>query len=798
MTNPFPQFPATDHAGIAIIGEFPYADWAMRLMEKCLGTAGILKPFCYVDTVLRANPPKGRFQLEDKEIVAECALRLRTDLQCQSPKVVIACGAATLKTLCPGYPADIAKMRGLPIAHPDNYTIIPTLFTPFLRGAEMAQVPLLIHDLKKAKRFSLGQIRRPQRKVTIIYGEESPELIAELLAALGPVVVFDIETTRRQELLCIGFADSPNSSLVIWLDKSTLSPQALENNFKLAKMLMAGNHVKVGQNIYRFDLPLLRRYGFELNNVDTDTMVMWHDCFPLFRKSLANLASYYTDEPYWKELLGSFAGEDDDKMVWDGTMSRPLAEMNGRDCMITMECYQGLTETGKSLSVEAITKHDMKCASIARDMTENGLPVDKVRIKDEAERRKVEIEEATTRLNATAIAAGWVPPAAKKATKKNPNPVAGVFNCKSTKAVRAFITDVLKLTLPHNKHGKVTSDAMALLEMSRVKKQPLLRDIVLLSKKRTRAAFFKLKLAKGRFHAGINVTATKSGRWGGESSLTGGKSLMNFPKEARHIFRNDPGFHCLQIDKKQAEACITASKAFVETGDDSYRHLIATVDKTHLFLGRKLCEQKIFSIDPAEFSDKNEIEYLISKRGVHGFSYGLGPLAFCRKLAKDTDGNIVIPVAIGKAVQSIWFGVVPAIPKWQHATMAWVRNNPELVNPFGRKIWLYAVKGAQGEGGENLPLAWYPQSTCTDDLTHGVVRLHEAKLPFSYHMYTYDGLWMMVDKQSWCPELCQKLHETMEQPFTVESYDKERRVELTIGIEVKIGDDFGKGLEKVK
>jgi len=89
----------------------------------------------------------------------------------------------------------------------------------------------------------------------------------------------------------------------------------------------------------QFDVTVLERHGFRVNNWTEDTMILWHIVEPLLagkkkekgdqtQKSLRFLASLLLDEPWWKSY--DFATEEDQ------------LRLCARDARVTWACWDQL------------------------------------------------------------------------------------------------------------------------------------------------------------------------------------------------------------------------------------------------------------------------------------------------------------------------------------------------------------------------------------------------------------------------------------------------------------------------
>lgn len=131
--------------------------------------------------------------------------------------------------------------------------------------------------------------------------------------------------TLRASLKTVGFG-SPTRGI---------SFLASDGSLHMRRTLTDPHIAKVWHNGIWFDGPVLRRHGYEVNNV-SDTREKRYVLAPESKLSLGYLASLMTDFPPWKEVSGE--GEDDSgkgHAKWESRDLDALREYNAYDCIVT-------------------------------------------------------------------------------------------------------------------------------------------------------------------------------------------------------------------------------------------------------------------------------------------------------------------------------------------------------------------------------------------------------------------------------------------------------------------------------
>ena len=173
--------------------------------------------------------------------------------------------------------------------------------------------PTVGADLLKARLESeYPEVRRPSREVWIKPTVEDLYEFERLYMQDVKVLAYDIETDPwdTKLLRCVGIAPDPYHAIVLpFFDKEhpgwSYWP-TLEDELKawlwLKGWLERTDVAKLAHNCM-YDIQWLARDGIKVKGKLLDTMLMHHALQPELPKALGGLASIYTNEGAWKNLV---------------------------------------------------------------------------------------------------------------------------------------------------------------------------------------------------------------------------------------------------------------------------------------------------------------------------------------------------------------------------------------------------------------------------------------------------------------------------------------------------------------
>lgn len=370
-------------------------------------------------------------------------------------------------------------------------------------------------------------------------------------------------------------------------------------------------------------------------------------------------------------------------------------------------------------------------------------------------------------------------------------------NAASPKQLMGWLYDELKLPVqfvidPQTKEKRKTSNDEAVEKLANKygDKYPALRLLRWLrraSKMKNTYADVELD-ADGRIHT-IYQEVTETGRFSSKKTEDDeGLNLQNLPPWFRGVFVPDPGKVLVEGDESQAEARIVAYLAgeedMIAVFNDPTRNI------------HKLNASKIFHMKENEVvKDSRPTQpYGKAKRVTHGFDYLLGS----RHAAKIAGAS----VKEMEELRIAYFKAYSNLTKWHDFIRNISLTSKILITPFGRRRLFLGRPPKRNESGQLFPdedlvrkmVAWVPQSTCTEYLKRGMLRML-PRLPegAEFLMDNHDGFLL----QCWPKDLefCGALaKECVSVPLAITDIFGVTRT-LTIPLELSRGYRWGKGMK---
>ena len=304
-----------------------------NILSECLHSAGLISADVYQTVVIKEPSPssgnsvapywnlKGGFNERGKPFVDDLIEELNG---LENVDVVIPLGDVALSALT-GY-SSITKYRGYIVDAPrlDAPKIcIPTIHPGKIIRGKYIWKYYMMHDFRKAKDVIKNPDRvNPIRNFFIYSGDKHAGLVKnfgninieyvdsdttdKLLDAMfhdRNTIAIDIEC-KNFEVECISFAPSPEEVLIIDTYTKDISiDKELDCWQWIAEIMESPQITKIGQN-FIFDMHFLAyKNGIITQGPLIDTMLAHSILYPDFDKSLGFLASIYSYQTYWKDMV---------------------------------------------------------------------------------------------------------------------------------------------------------------------------------------------------------------------------------------------------------------------------------------------------------------------------------------------------------------------------------------------------------------------------------------------------------------------------------------------------------------
>ena len=340
------------NARIAIVGEAPsfeeeqavkpFVGNSGREMDRWLRDVGINRHECWVTNVCKYMVPpankKGKpvpfwkraetVNINKQQQIEELYTELHN---LPNLALVIGLGATALEAITGKH--GIQDYRGS-ILKGMGYKTICTFHPAHIlrQDAEITgfwQKQVVLHDLKRCNEQQwFPEIRLPRRELSIC--KSSQQLLQFIEKYKGydrPAVDIEADPGGSCVPICIGIAFTPQEGITVPLWNSNGISNIPSHDLTLIWMLLAQllteNDI-VGQN-FKYDQDKVKRIGFTIRRLASDTMLKAFAINPELPKNLAFNTSIYTEEPFYKN-----------EGMYDGTISDLLMGC-ARDSCVTKE-----------------------------------------------------------------------------------------------------------------------------------------------------------------------------------------------------------------------------------------------------------------------------------------------------------------------------------------------------------------------------------------------------------------------------------------------------------------------------
>lgn len=701
-----------DGVGIPFVGE------AGQLFNRCLASEGYIRSEELVWNAFSQRPPGNSvgYFFQDKSCTRptwegeehiEC-LRLWLENQ-TSGNLIIALGAVPMRILTGK--KRINKWRGsvLPCTLVPGYKVYPTYHPSYvnrlmnemyehkLAGEKKQQsinaLPTFLLDLQRIRiQSQFPEIRVPERSFEITLS--SQQIIERLDQMTRDKVdsAVDIETLPDSSgplLWWIGFSSDPARAFSIPFITNQRFAWSLSEEVQIVKAI-SRYFLSDGLKIFQgggYDLAVVGRYlALRLKSgTYADTMWCHQANYPYIRKGLANLASIYTWESYYK----------DDGKVHFGKRRGDAAEgiYNCRDVCVTREIWPIVRRDAGELGTWEAYRKTVDNAPGHLAMTLRGVRID---------------TEKKTRLTQEFT----------KIAEDHNQAVQGIcdypVNLNSYDQKRKLLYGYLGLKIQYDRSsGKATTDKGALQKLSKQYREgtpggDIVRHILEYQKFRVLAtAYAEMELGEdGRARTSYGYVSTFRTNSSGSPFIfdlakkkQAGSNLQQIPKHSeegnmiRKLFIPDEGRVMVAADLSQAEARVVAYEAedlakidlFQAEGVDvhwEYAKEIFDIPKSVKYLPYALFKDK-YTGDEHELKDYRRLGKTIR----HATNYETGPYKFQATLLKE---GFHFEYATCKKLLSAAKNKDPMLAQWKRGVRDRLKADGFLISSIGDKRYTQA------------------------------------------------------------------------------------------------------------
>lgn len=342
-------------AKLMILGDAPnYQDTAAGLpfagspgkeLDRILHDAGVNRSSCWVSNVCKYEVPpnvKGKkipFPIRARNAginMEEQLHELQEEVNQIKPHCILALGGTALWAL--SGKVKITDFRGS-IMHGMGVKFVPTYHPAHLlhaaSGTEFKGYwnrQVMVFDFKRAAyQAQFPELVLPSRALQIC---QNSAQLAEFISRYKDksLMAVDIEANGTCIPVCIGLAFSKHHGMTVPLwncdDISHIPDSDLVQMWIMLAELLYEKEI-IGQN-FNYDRDKIKRLGFVIRHLASDTMLKAHAINPELPKGLAFNTSLYTEEPFYK-----------DEGMYKGSIS-DLLKGCARDACVTYEVNENM------------------------------------------------------------------------------------------------------------------------------------------------------------------------------------------------------------------------------------------------------------------------------------------------------------------------------------------------------------------------------------------------------------------------------------------------------------------------
>lgn len=822
------------HARIAIVGEAPGKDEdregvpfigaAGRLLNKALYDVGLQRNGIWITNRVCCRPPENKIDsLEGVSGIENCTPGLHAELKSlPNLKVVIALGRTAMNAF--GIHEKISKVRGS-LELWGQVPIIPTYHPSFIIRGKSDFYDVWVGDIRKALRVADDNFTLPREQFNINPTFAEIERFVQIALKTNQLIACDVETTAlhpwQGQLYIIGFASSSEDALCIRLLKNDGS-HYWNGEWPKLKILLK-SFFKHGRFLFQnasFDVGWLEQYGFTVNNIDHDIMLLHHAFHPDLPHNLGYITAQFGLTPYWKEAFGNREGSLL-SMNWE-----EVATYNCRDCVVLHQNLEPLQRALDDRAYQVYKTITLPLIKPVLAMHNAGLPLDK-KVLGAFKRKTV---KNIAKVTETLTTAGQVPPGFN--WNSNQHLLALLFNIQPEKLVKdrqeiesydapgsrkkknskkyrelcakvELFTEVKGLSFPRIKgyttrytDGGVPStadDAIGAMiyaanrRLNQIKKfrrvtaahrkerRYLDRELAVLVGLRDLRTYTKLLANNcdyptwpdGRVHPSFKLHGTATGRLSSGSKKSDSAdpgNLQNIPKEARKPFKTDNNHVLVTADYTNFEVAIIAYLA----SDDVLIKTVESGENVHDANVRLL-----FGVDKDHPMYGSYRAVCKTYRFARNYGSGLGN-AYAQVMSRVPDCGLTYKHFC--ELDAMYMEAHPQYAKWVIGINEQIKTHGKLYNAFGRVRKFDPYDSQAEQKGLNFPV----QSTAADIINQAMVRVDmrlkripEARLILQLHDALYIEC-LTKDKQK-CARV---LQDELQTPVTINGTPRVFKVDI--------------------
>lgn len=654
-----PMTVGTSHPDFLIVGHQPYDCFAQLpfynshlsfLNQFLLNTKLEAKNFSTTnlfDTFIE----KAFFKPEE---IAKARYRLFNDIVQLNPKFILFLGSDTFKAVVNDPSRSLEDERGYPQHILINGKKFLCIFSyhPVDIFARPKYKTVVQNDCVKSLRLYENGFNPPKYSITYWPSYHEAMDALEKIEKMDCLISCDIET-RGEFITCIGFAWSETEAFVLPFHRAGVEPlySPLEEACLWKKLTpILENKRLLGQNACHYDSSVLSTYGINANFVEDSMFLSW-SVWQELPKTLAFLASIYTDYEYHKDILSQARkGHIDFKQEF---------YYCGLDCCVTLKVFEELKKEAEANRKPGVLQHysfNIKFSRVLEYCSRHGICFDEAA----RDKRLKELEEK-----------------AQEQQDIIDKELGKALNVSSPKQVNTLLYDDWKLPpkieLDEDSETGETIERIksGYLEILYLSKKfpgyPLLRPIGNLRKLKHRmSALRQITPRNGWVYWDFTTTGTETGRASGKKPKHGfGCQPQNVDKRDRDLFFAPEGFDFYKADLEGADSWTQAAQLCAIGDDRLMRDLLAGLKPAQvlalsIIYGTELLTwstediKKVLAKGDLK-SKEGKVKYAISKAISHGSAYMMRGKTMHSNIFKQSDGELYVEPSDCEEWQKLFF-----------------------------------------------------------------------------------------------------------------------------------------------
>lgn len=796
----------------------PFRGQSGMMVNDCLSKAGSDRDEVYLTNVCKIRPPGNdlsKLNLIGRSI-EEFLPQLFEEILSINPNCILAIGDTALQYIT-GFKG-IKKYRGSILsAQKTGHKVVSTLHPASLLHGDSKMLSwkdlsVIQHDFNKAvEQSAYADIRLPQRNLWV--ARNSLDVIRFLEKYAGnEFCTLDVETIKTYAQ-CIGLSFDKSEACSIPLFLETIPNHDLAYIWKMLSDFLHDTKKKIMAQNSKFDEKRCRQIGLKWHDCYFDMAMGWHVLFSELPKSLQFIASYITDEPFYKDEGKEFNPKFHDIDRW--------FLYNAKDAAVEFECCEKIIQELKDTNLyEFFFDKIMPLHKLYSDIEDVGILIDK-KVRSRLREKYEWLRHEKQNLLVKNIAKMYQPKENEESVNEEIFELYKNFNVMSNgpkNQVAKLVFSYLKLPIRKDTSDE-TLKSLANNNCKDQRRKDILHGILNVRKlRKTIGTYIDAELSDGgRIRTQCNINGTESGR-----TTTGickppvsiknhGIALQTMTKhedaqlaeaggaDLRSMFIADPGYTFIEPDLSQAEdrvVCVLskdwdALKDYERKEFNVNQH--GCKDDRHTKTAMLVCELGFAAI--------TDYERQVGKKTRHAGNYDMKKHMHMLNLAKFA-GIFISEYRAGKQLELFHVNNSKIRGIFHVEIVEALRdNNCCLVSPHGRRrIFL-------NKWGDELfkeAYSYLPQATVSDQVKFAMLRIKKRIPSILFQLESHDSFLALL-KNDLVDKSLPIIKEELEVPIDFKSCTLSRDYKLIIPCEIKMGqrwveysEKYPDGMKKVK